>query len=360
MMFNDFDYAAGNAAFILPLAVVLLIAPFAPGGALAARSGSGGLLLARVAFAVYVAAVLALVFLPLPADPAAFCAAAGRAEGFVFAPLRWIGGIFGFMENQGQRLTLQGFLHNNTVYQAGTNVGLFLPLGVALRLLFGVRLRTTLLVALALSLGIEIVQGTAMLGLLPCPHRFGDVDDLVLNVAGGALGWVVAAFLRPAPAALVGHRFVAFAVDLAVVEAVLIVVNAAAGPFRPVPYAAAFLIAATALVALPAALFGGVTLGKWLTGIRLVATGGGRLPHGRLAVRYAVLFGVPTALFLWPQLMPPETNDVTTAKALVFGAELALVLLLGPGLMLLRSDRRGVHDLVSGSDHRPTAAGPPR
>lgn len=365
MLFNNFDYSATNALFVLPLLVVMLIAPFAPGSVLAGRLGRRAAVISLSAFLAYLGAVLALVFLPLPADPAAYCATAAGREGFSSVPFRWVGGIPGFMENQGQRLTLQGFLHNETIYQAITNIGLFLPLGVGLRLILGLRFPAAFAIALAFTLAIEVVQGTGLLGLLPCAHRLGDIDDVMLNVLGGAIGWIAAGYLRPTSSVRPGHRLVAFAIDLAIVEAVLIVINAAAGPFRPAPFAVAFVLTATALVVVPAAVNRGVTPGKAMTGIRLVARSGAALPPGRLAARYAVLFGLPAALFLWPQLMlPPETNDVTPEKAVIFGVELVVILLLGPVLMMLRRDGRGLHDIVGGSDHRPiessaSAAAPP-
>ncbi|VAV97325.1 hypothetical protein MNBD_ACTINO01-20 [hydrothermal vent metagenome] len=48
--------------------------------------------------------------------------------------------------------------------------------------------RTTLVAAVAVSLGIEILQLTisAVVGF---PYRVFDVDDLILNTAGAALGW---------------------------------------------------------------------------------------------------------------------------------------------------------------------------
>lgn len=356
MMFNNFDYAPEYAVFALPVLVIALIAPFAPGGALAGRF-RGATLIALGAFLLSIAGALFLVFFPLPADPVAYCASASGTEGFSFVPFRWVGGILGFMDNQGQRLTLQGFLHNNTVFQAGTNVGLLLPLGVGLRLLFGLRFTTAFAIAVAFSVAIEVVQGTGMLGLLPCAHRLADIDDVMLNALGAAIGWLVAGYLRPTMVVRPGHRFVAFAIDLAVVESALILVNTGFGPFLPAPFAVAFAITAAVLVVLPAAASRGITLGKAMTGIRLVALSGGPLKLWRLVLRYAFLLGVPVALFLWPQIvLPPVTNDVTTEKAIIFGAELALILLLGPGVMLLRRDGRGLHDLVAGSDHAPLAA----
>lgn len=354
MMFNAFDYSAVQALFVLPVVVILVIAPLAPGGVLAARLGDRpARTIGMTAFGCYLAAVVGLVLLPLPADAASFCAGREGIGGFSFVPFRWVDGVLVFMDNQGQRLTLQGFLHNETIYQALSNIGLLLPLGVGLRLFFGWRLGLAVAVVLGFSLAIEVIQGTGLLGLLPCAHRLGDVDDLMLNVAGGVAGWFAAGYLRPAAAVRFGHRLVAFAIDLAILEAVLIVASSVVGPFLPAPYAAAFLATAAVVVVVPAIASRGRTIGKAMAGIRLTAKDGRPLPLLRTIARYLALFGVPAALFLWPQLvLAPETNDVTSDKVAVFLAQLGLILLCGPALMLLRRDRRGLHDLIAGSDHR--------
>jgi hypothetical protein len=54
------------------------------------------------------------------------------------------------------------------------------------------RLRAALLAGVALSLAVELTQITATWGLYPCAYRKFDVDDLILNSLGVALGFAMA------------------------------------------------------------------------------------------------------------------------------------------------------------------------
>jgi glycopeptide antibiotics resistance protein len=89
--------------------------------------------------------------------------------------------------------------------QASMNVLLFVPLG-----LFGRRLWKRGFVGITLigsvcSLLIETTQLTANFGSAPFAYRIFDVDDLMNNTAGAALGWIAAApflALRTAPSAV--------------------------------------------------------------------------------------------------------------------------------------------------------------
>jgi glycopeptide antibiotics resistance protein len=51
--------------------------------------------------------------------------------------------------------------------------------------------RTAVLSGFGLSLAVELTQLTGIWGLYPCPYRQFDVDDLILNTAGVALGFVL-------------------------------------------------------------------------------------------------------------------------------------------------------------------------
>ena len=53
------------------------------------------------------------------------------------------------------------------------------------------RLRTAVLLGFGLSLTVELTQLTGLWGVYPCPYRQFDVDDLILNTAGVALGVVL-------------------------------------------------------------------------------------------------------------------------------------------------------------------------
>jgi hypothetical protein len=54
------------------------------------------------------------------------------------------------------------------------------------------RLRAALLAGLSLSLAVELTQVTSTWGLYPCAYRKFDVDDLILNTLGVALGFAIA------------------------------------------------------------------------------------------------------------------------------------------------------------------------
>lgn len=76
----------------------------------------------------------------------------------------------------------------NAVYQLGGNVALFLPLGLLLPLVWEPmfrRLIPTLAVGFALSAGIELVQLTFVDG------RVAATDDVILNVSGVLVGWLL-------------------------------------------------------------------------------------------------------------------------------------------------------------------------
>ena len=62
--------------------------------------------------------------------------------------------------------------------------------GVFGRLLWRQRFATTLLVGFAASLFIELAQLTANFGTAPFAYRIFDVDDLINNTTGAALGWI--------------------------------------------------------------------------------------------------------------------------------------------------------------------------
>ena len=69
------------------------------------------------------------------------------------------------------------------------NIVLFMPLGfIAGRLLRWGAARSVI-AGLAVSFAIEAAQGTWLFGIYPYAFRTADVDDLIYNTAGAALGW---------------------------------------------------------------------------------------------------------------------------------------------------------------------------
>ena len=80
------------------------------------------------------------------------------------------------------------------VHYARANFALFFPLGILMPLLWKhLRFRSAILIAIALSVGIEVVQ---YLSSAWGSYRAADVNDVILNVLGACLGLALVSLLR--------------------------------------------------------------------------------------------------------------------------------------------------------------------
>ena len=90
--------------------------------------------------------------------------------------------------------TARGFCMRN----ARGNVALFIPLGILIPLVWPRRrFWSGLQIAFAVSVSIEVLQYLSR----PWSNRLADVNDVILNVAGAALGLVLVTLLRWRPRA---------------------------------------------------------------------------------------------------------------------------------------------------------------
>jgi glycopeptide antibiotics resistance protein len=138
-------------------------------------------------FLVYGLALVAYTLLPLPPIDAAWCATHTRFTHAQLDPMA----IFSDIRQY------SGVLRNPAVQQGVFNIVLFLPLGAYLGLYFRRRgVPTAVLTGFAVSLLIECTQLTGNWYLFPCPYRLFDVDDLITNTLGAALGVLGAPLLR--------------------------------------------------------------------------------------------------------------------------------------------------------------------
>lgn len=124
----------------------------------------------------------------------------------------------------------------STIPQIAFNVVFFMPLGFIAGRLLRWRFWTSVAAGLAVSLCIEVAQGTGLFGIYPYAYRTADVDDLIYNTVGAALGWWCAAQLGRVlpPGALAGQgditrepgfvrRCVAFWLDSLLIGLIVIV-----------------------------------------------------------------------------------------------------------------------------------------
>jgi hypothetical protein len=122
---------------------------------------------------LYLCGLVAFTLFPLPDETAAFCAGRTTADFLNLDPL-----------------------HDLVATPAGVaqlllNVALFVPLGVLLRYRFRRGLLAAAGIGLAVSLAVEVTQGTAVFGLFGCPYRVADTGDLITNTAGAVAGWLL-------------------------------------------------------------------------------------------------------------------------------------------------------------------------
>ena len=155
----------------------------------------------------YAAAVVAYTLFPMPwGMTAQDCV--GRGWPVVLDPTAYFRAIPGELAGLGWAEMATSWV----VLQMVLNVALFLPLGV-----LGVRLAhwsaaRTIVTGLGASLLVEATQFTGNWFLMPCSYRLADVNDLLTNTTGTALGVGVAALLPQVfadPRALVEQRDVA-------------------------------------------------------------------------------------------------------------------------------------------------------
>ncbi|WP_302963162.1 VanZ family protein [uncultured Adlercreutzia sp.] len=78
------------------------------------------------------------------------------------------------------------------VFQLLFNVVFFVPLGFIAGRLLRLRFVPSVLLGLAASVLIETAQLTGFFGLYPYAYRCCDVDDVITNTLGAALGWLCA------------------------------------------------------------------------------------------------------------------------------------------------------------------------
>lgn len=136
--------------------------------------------------------------------------------------------------------SLKTFLKNSYVYQAVLNAVLLFPLGIYLHYYFRVNFFLSAVLIFLCSLFFEVTQLTGLYGFYAHAYRTFDVDDLILNTAGGIAGWILSpliCFFLPSRESIddaayrrgdsipLFRRFLAFSVDFSVISAIQWVIS---------------------------------------------------------------------------------------------------------------------------------------
>lgn len=182
----DAPFGLGALAVVLGLLVgVVLFVPFvAVSYRLRGRLTVGRFALWGAAL-VYFVAIWTYTLLPLPASRDVACTGANFD-------------LFAFVDDlRGVASQPTTLLTDPAALQVLLNVLLFIPLGFFVRVLAGRGVLVATLTGLAVSAVVELTQLTGVWGLYSCAYRVFDVDDLLTNTLGAAIGGALA-FAVPA------------------------------------------------------------------------------------------------------------------------------------------------------------------
>ncbi|MCK2236309.1 MULTISPECIES: VanZ family protein [unclassified Crossiella] len=331
---------------------------------------------------LYGLVLLALVFMPFPPIDSV---CTGR-QSTQFVPFQFVSDIQTELVKH-NRSGLLAALTSKSMLGFVFNVALFVPLGVLLRRVHGLRRRWVVAIGFGASLLIEIIQVTGNLGIYPCPYRLFDIDDLMANTLGAALGGLIApaALIVPkllpaaetralADSASLPRQVAGYGLDMIAAGLLAIVLYAFTG------YEPAFLSFVCYLlvrIVLPVLDQGYTPAGRLLR-FKVRRADGGPAPLGRVLLRE--IFGPAGMLFVLSVLAAVvgavvirlhERYDLAAQLGL---PERETLILIGLGglaaftLLLLapvfRRDQRAWHDLFAGLrcvlDHpRPTPPAEP-
>jgi glycopeptide antibiotics resistance protein len=296
-------------------------------------------LLGAGAGAVYLTTLVAYTLLPLPSSQATVC-----APTLQLIPFHFISDILKDTDGDGLLTTLT----SQATLQVVFNVLLFIPLGVIARGFLSRSLPLTVLIGLAASVIIEATQYTGIWGLYACPYRLADVDDVLTNTAGAAvgallgpiaLGWMPgqrelrATRGTPRPVT-VRRRWLGMAIDLALfgtlgfcltVPYVLLRVatDAAPGEGDPVSAALGSLVPALIVFIVPALRGTGASIGQ--SAVWLAPQWRATASRSRRLARALSVGGVYAVLVFVSNLSLPVSGAAGSLGTLVLLADLVAV-----------------------------------
>jgi glycopeptide antibiotics resistance protein len=174
-----------TAVTVFPLIALLVMLPAAVVSYRRRGRAGGWTALVFYCFLFYLLAAFLQTVVPLPADPDGYCAARNYASTPQLRP-------FYFVDVMATRTRASGTWFNPALWSTALNVVLLAPLTFFLRYLSDVRFLAATALGFGTSLFFELTQLTGLWFIYPCSYRLFSVDDLILNTAGAALGWLVA------------------------------------------------------------------------------------------------------------------------------------------------------------------------
>ncbi|ONI41449.1 hypothetical protein AN640_07970 [Candidatus Epulonipiscium fishelsonii] len=207
-------------------------------------------------------------------------------------------------------------IKSSAVYVVAFNLIMFMPLGIYLRYYFKFSLLKTFFISLGISLFFEITQLTGLYGIYNGSYRLFDVDDLIVNSTGGALGYIIApifTFFLPSKNEIdimsyekgkhvsVIREIIAWCTDFFIMMTVSLFIIIF---FPGLTMVSISLISFIFVIILPIKISGN-TIGQRFMKYRTISTKSTKLDIWQIFVRNLLIFYVilPTPLYLFFALM---------------------------------------------------------
>ena len=210
------------------------------------------------------------------------------------------------------------------------NLLLIVPFGIYLRYYFRFSFIKTVIASFCLSLFFELTQLSGLYFIYPRPYRLFDVNDLLANTLGGALGFIIEpvfTFMLPTRARMdeisyekgktvsLTRRLVAYLIDwgfLSVLTFIITLLLQAAFKIGSITSSGGWIFIEVILYfMLVPYLTNGRTLGKRIVRIKIVADDNSKLRFKSLFVRYAYLYFIFYGLSWTAQLVQEISNHTT-------------------------------------------------
>lgn len=186
-------------------------------------------------FILYLLTAYFLVILPLPSKEEVLTMPTKVPQ---LIPFSFIGD---FVDTFKEASSVVTFLKSPIVYTTLFNIAITIPFGIYLRYYFKKKLSTTIIYTFLLSLYFEVTQLTGLYGIYPKAYRLFDVDDLIINTLGGALGYLITPLVtiflpardeidklsyKKGKTVSIYRRFLAFLIDIFIFSTIMFTVLA--------------------------------------------------------------------------------------------------------------------------------------
>ncbi len=252
-------------------------------------------------FVLYLLCIYLLVILPLPTITHV---AHMTGPTMQLEPFRFVQDIAEGLHSMSGNW-LSNLIHNKAAYQAVFNVLMTVPFGIYLRYYFRCSAAKTIFLSFGLSLFFELTQLSGLYFLYPRGYRLFDVDDLMTNTLGGAIGYLLAGpLMKILPsrreldrASKLRSREVSWLRRLIGVGCdcvfLCILLLAISEVLRVAGIRSSFNLECSGLTlvvyyAATATLTGGCTFGGWVTRTAVRSIHGGRAKRWRIIWRYLI------------------------------------------------------------------------